>query len=94
MNPKDTSAFNLEDIVYMKKVVVGAVDPQTPFNQEEQDKQFQLLNNCLKNHPKGKIIGRDVTVATYMIGEHQITMQSTTYHIGFKRKPYWIENEK
>lgn len=93
MKPKDSSAFNLEDIVYVKKVVVGAVDPQTPFNEEAQNKQFQLLNDCLKNYPKGKIIGRDVNIASYMMGEHQITMQSTTYHIGFTRKPYWLQDK-
>lgn len=94
MNPKDSNAINLEDVIFVKKIVIGAVDPQTPFNEEEQNKQVQLLNNCLTQYPKGKIIGRDITIATYMMGEHQINMQSTTYHIGFKRKPSWIKNEK
>jgi hypothetical protein len=27
-----------------------------------------------------------------MVGEHELTMEKITYHIGFKRKPLWEEN--
>jgi len=82
--------FALDRIRFVKKVVVGSINPQAPFSDGEHDKQIDLLNRCLNDYPKGKIIARDVSVATFQVGEHQMTMQKTVYHIGFERKPHWI----
>ena len=30
----------------------------------------------------------------YMLGEHELTMERTTYHIGFERKPVWEDEKK
>ncbi len=51
-----------------------------------------LLNKCLNENPKGKIIGKDISVGVFQVGDHQITLQRTTYHVGFLRKPVWLEN--
>ncbi|PIB35282.1 hypothetical protein BFP72_07655 [Reichenbachiella sp. 5M10] len=85
------SHFALDDIRYVAKVIVGSVNPQSPFSDNEHDSQFDKLNQYLSGYPKGKIIGRDVMIATFQMGEHQMNMQKTTYHIGFKRKPEWID---
>lgn len=83
--------FALDRIRYVKKVAVGTVNPQAPFSDEEHDKQMVLLNRCLNDYPKGKIIGRDISIATFQLGEHQMNMQRTVYHIGFERKPHWLK---
>ena len=31
------------------------------------------------------------TIGRYVIGEHELTMEKVTYHIGFSRKPGWME---
>ena len=49
------------------------------------------MNRCLNDYPKGIIIGKDIAIGRYMIGEHELTMEKVTYHIGFERKPSWIE---
>ncbi len=83
----------LENIEYIKAVTVGSINPNLPFSDKERDAQVNILNRCLNDFPKGRIIGHDKTVATYMISEHQFVMEKITYHIGFKRKPLWIEEE-
>ena len=51
-----------------------------------------MLNKCLNEYPRGILLGRDVTVGRYMIGDHQLTMERVTYHVGFTRKPGWEED--
>lgn len=84
----------LKDITYIKAVTIGSINPNLPFSEKERDSQVNILNRCLNNFPKGKILGYDKTLATYMIAEHQFVMEKTTYHIGFKRKPLWLEEEE
>jgi len=91
INKKNMDKF--ETVKYIKAVTVGSINPNLPFSDKERDAQVNILNRCLNDFPKGKIIGQDKTVATYMISEHQFVMEKTTYHIGFKRKPIWIEEE-
>ncbi|MCM1062041.1 MAG: hypothetical protein NC452_17385 [Eubacterium sp.] len=86
--------FDLSGVTFIKTVTVGSINPNTPFSENERDVQIKLLNRCLNDFPKGKIIGSDKTVATYMLGQHQLVMEKTTYHIGFKRKPLWIGEEE
>ena len=83
--------YALDRIRFIKKVTIGTVNPQVPFSEEEQDKQLAILNRCLNDYPRGKIIGRDIAIGTFQLGEHQMSMQRTTYHIGFERKPMWIK---
>jgi hypothetical protein len=85
--------YELGDIKYIKVVTIGSINPNLPFSDKERDSQVNILNKCLNDLPKGRIIGYDKTVATYMISEHQFVMEKTTYHIGFKRKPLWLEED-
>lgn len=82
-----------KDITYIKAITIGSINPNLPFSDKERDAQVNILNKCLNDFPKGIIIGYDKTLATYMIAEHQFVMEKTTYHIGFKRKPLWLEEE-
>ncbi len=86
--------LSLEDITYIKTVTVGSINPNLPFSDKERENQVELLNRCLNDFPRGKIIGQDKTVATYTVAQHQFLMERTTYHIGFQRKPLWMEGEQ
>lgn len=84
---------NMGEITYIKTVTIGSINPNLPFSDKERDSQTALLNKCLNELPKGRIIGTDKTVATYMVSSHQFVMEKITYHVGFKRKPLWLEQE-
>lgn len=81
--------LTLADIGYVKLIPVGSVNPNCLLSEEARDEQRKLLNRCLNDYPKGVIIGRDITVGRYVIGEHELTMEKVTYHVGFPRKPSW-----
>lgn len=84
---KDT----LSDIRYIKLVPVGSVNPNNPLSDQSREQQVAILNRCLNDYPKGIIIGKDITIGRYMIGDHELTMEKITYHVGFERKPAWEE---
>ncbi len=83
----------MEDIGYVELVSVGSVNPNNPLSEASIEKQKEKLNKCLNGYPKGIIIGKDVTIGRYMIGAHELTMEKTTYHVGFSRKPLWLNGE-
>lgn len=80
---------NLE-VGFIKVVIVGSVNPNKLLSPEELEKQVNFLNKCLNEYPKGKIIGKNTSIGKYKIGEHELIMEQTAYHIGFKRKPEWL----
>lgn len=82
--------FDLTDVAYIKRITVGNSDPSRLKTEEEIEKAMKLVNECLTKSPKGKIIAMDKSFAVYNIGEHQVVLQTVTYHIGFSRKPSWL----
>lgn len=87
-NRKET----MSDIHYVKLVPIGSVNPNNPISDQSREQQLEVLNRCLNDYPRGVIIGKDITVGRYMIGEHELTMEKVTYHVGFERKPQWDNN--
>ncbi|WP_196140704.1 hypothetical protein [Aliikangiella sp. G2MR2-5] len=85
--------FDLTDVGYVKRIVVGNNDPEKMKSEAEVVKANQLLNRCLSEAPKGKIIGQEKNFNILNIGEHQVVLQSIVYHIGFARKPMWLADE-
>lgn len=85
--------LTLTDIKYIKLVPVGSVNPNNPLSEESREIQAKLLNRCLNDYPKGVIIGKDTTIGRYLIGEHELTMEKVTYHVGFPKKPAWEEEK-
>lgn len=79
----------MNDVHYVKLVPIGSVNPNNPLSDQSKEEQMALLNKCLNDYPKGTIIGKDITVGQYRIGEHELTMERVTYHVGFQRKPAW-----
>ena len=84
--------LNLYDVGYVKLVTVGSINPNNPVSEESKEQQLQLLNRCLSDFPKGKILGIDRSIGRYQVGEHELTMEKMTYHIGFKRRPMWEDD--
>lgn len=81
--------LSLNDVQYVKLVTVGSVNPNNPLSEESRRKQVELLNRCLNDFPKGRIIGADRTIGSYQMGEHGLMMERITYHVGFPRRPSW-----
>ncbi len=84
----------LTDIRYVKLVPIGSVNPNNPLSDETKEEQAALLNRCLNDYPKGVIIGKDISIGRYQLGEHELTMEKITYHVGFARKPAWLQKGK
>lgn len=82
--------FDLSCVGFVKRIIVGNNNPEKVTTDAEIEKQVNLLNKCLQEYPKGKIIGIERNFFILNIGEHQVIMQYTVYHIGFKRKPDWL----
>lgn len=82
-----------EELRFVKVVPLGSVNPNNPLSEESAHQQEAYLNRCLNDYPKGTIIGKDVTIGRYQIGNHELTMEKVSYHIGFPRKPAWMEDE-
>lgn len=79
--------FDITDVAYIERVVVGNTDPSRMKTDDEIQAEMNKVNYFLTKAPKGKIIGMEKGFAVYTIGEHQVCLQSVTYHIGFKRRP-------
>lgn len=83
--------FSMTDVTYVKRLVVGNDNPEATPDEAKYEKQLELLNRCLTDAPKGKIIGQEKSFYLLNLGEHQVVMQYIVYHIGFPRKPCWLE---
>lgn len=88
---KEKKKSEEREIGFVKVLMIGSINPNRPFSEEDLDKQAEKLNRCLNEYPRGKIIGKDVSIGHFMVGEHELTMERTAYHIGFKRKPEWLD---
>ena len=85
---------DVSEFKYVKAVTVGSINPNVLLSDEGREQQMDLLNKYLNDYPKGVIIGKDIAIGRYMLGEHELTLQRTVYHVGFVRKPMWAEEDK
>jgi hypothetical protein len=83
--------IDLSEVVFVKRIVVGSNNPTDVQSDEQIGKSMALLNQCLSSHPKGKLIGAEKSFTILQIGEHNVVLQWTTYHVAFTRKPHWLE---
>jgi len=84
--------FDLTEVRYVKRILVGNDNPQRMRTPEEVDAAVALLNQCLSGTPKGYIIGIEKNFAVLNIGEHQVVLQWMAYQVGFTRKPVWLDD--
>ena len=82
--------FDLADVKFVKRIVVGTSDPNKLDNEDFIQKQTEVLNRCLNERPRGYIIGQEKNFKVLRLGEHQVVVQNIVYHIGFKRVPAWL----
>ena len=85
--------MDLADITYVKRIVVGSSDPKVLQTEAEIAQTMALLNRCLSEPPKGRIIGIEKSFAVFQVGEHSAILQWLVYHVGFQRRPYWDEGQ-
>ncbi len=84
--------FDLTEVTYVKRITVGNDDPGKVRSPEEIEAASALLNKCLNSPPKGHIIAVEKSFVVVQMGEHQAVLQWIVYHVGFPRKPIWLED--
>ncbi len=85
--------FDITDVAYIRRITVGSTNPEKMTSDEDAKAALDLLNKCLSEPPKGRIIGVEKTFSILNIGEHQVVLQALIYHVGFSRKPGWLTDE-
>lgn len=83
--------FDLSDIRFVKRIVVGSDKPDAMKTEEEIETAMALLNRCLSDAPRGRFIATEKSFSLLNIGEHQVVLQHVIYHVGWARKPAWLE---
>ncbi len=89
---RSDESHELEAVTFVKRITVGNLD--RPTSEEEIEVQVEQLNKCLQEFPRGWIISRTISTLVFGAEDARLTYQQTTYHIGWKRKPYWLEEEE
>ena len=84
--------FDLTEVRYVKRITVGSDDPGRMRTPEELRAAEELLNKCLSSTPKGHIIAVEKSCVVLQLGEHQAVLQWIVYHVGFPRKPFWLDD--
>lgn len=83
--------IDLSEVAFVKRIVVGSSNPTDIQSEERIAQAMDLLNRCLSGHPKGKLIGAEKSFTILQVGEHNVVLQWTTYHVAFTRRPLWLE---
>lgn len=83
--------FDISDVGFVKRIVVGSNNPANLQSETQVAEAMVLLNRCLSEMPKGKIIGIERSFNILQVGEHNVVLQWLTYHVGFPRRPHWLE---
>lgn len=86
--------IDISDIGYVKRIVVGSSNPADLQSEDKIDEAMALLNRCLSDSPKGKLVGIEKSFSILQVGEHNVVLQWLTYHIGFPRQPYWMDEQQ
>ena len=85
------TTFQLANMRFIKRVVVGNDNPQDMKTEAEVQQAMDLVNKCLSTTPRGHVLNVEKSFGLYNIGEHQIVLQYAVYHVGFERKPLWLD---
>lgn len=85
--------FDLSSVGFIKRITLGQRDTKSVYTEEQAKQDMEFLNKCLNNFPKGHIIACEKNFNVLNLGEHQVVQQWVVYHIGFEKKPLWMENQ-
>jgi hypothetical protein len=83
--------FQIANVRFIKRIIVGNDDPQNMRTEAEVRLAMDLVNRCLSEVPRGHVLNIEKSFGLYNIGEHQIVLQYAVYHVGFERKPMWLD---
>jgi hypothetical protein len=86
----EAATIDLSEIGFVHRITVGSNNPDQPQFEVEAHAAMALLNRCLGDSPKGRILGIEKAFTVLNVGEHQVVLQAMTYHIGFRRRPLWL----
>lgn len=83
-------ALDLGDIRYVKRITVGGGDADGAPSDNQTADALSVLNRCLNEIPRGAIIAIEKSVQLLTVGEQAAARESVAYHVGFPRKPAWL----
>lgn len=86
--------FQLTNIHFIKRIVVGNDNPQNVRSEAEIQAQMDLVNRCLTSTPRGYLLNIEKSFGMYNVGEHQVVLQYAVYHVGFERKPMFLDQHE
>lgn len=84
--------FDLTDVGFVKRIVVGSTDAENIKRDSDVQAAMDLVNRCLSESPRGRIIGIERSFTLLNVGQHQIVLEAAVYHVGFARRPVWLAN--
>jgi hypothetical protein len=87
-----TNQFQVSNMRFIKRIVVGNDNPQNMRTEAEVQQSMDMVNKCLAGTPRGYLLNIEKSFGLYNIGEHQIVLQYAVYHVGFDRKPMWLDD--
>lgn len=87
------SGLDLSEVCFVKRIAFGSLDPTAQRSDDGLDQSLALLNRCLDDYPRGRIIAKEVAVNVVSInkGQQQLMLEKVTYHVGFPRRPDWLQ---
>ena len=87
-----SSSLELSEVKFVKRITFGSLDPTAQRSDDGLEQSLALLNRCLDDYPRGRIIAKEVAVNVVSVnkGQQQLMLEKVTYHVGFSRRPEWI----
>lgn len=82
--------FGIGEVSFIQRAVVGPTRADRLPSQDEIDAQMDFINRCL-SEGRGQLVGTEKGLVVIQSSDQQIVVQHTVYHIGFKRKPIWVD---
>lgn len=83
--------FQLCEVRFIKRITVGNDNPAHLKTEAEVREEMELVNKCLSSTPRGHLVNVEKCFGLYNIGEHQVVLQYAVYHVGFMRKPAFLD---
>ena len=78
------TSFDIPDIKWVERFIVGISNPDRFLTQAEIDLQMEDVNSALRY---GKLVSVEQNFTLMKLGNKDIVTQYTVYHIGFKQRP-------
>ena len=89
-----STSLELSEVKFVKRITFGSLDPTAQRGDDGLEHSLALLNRCLDDYPRGRIIAKEVSVNVVSVnkGQQQLMLEKVTYHLGFARRPDWLQS--